>query len=199
AMSRRRRPATPPAAPPPRRRWAAVAAGVALVAVGLLAPWWPRLHPPRPAPSVLLVTIDTLRADHVGAYGARTGATPHLDALAARGTVFEEALASVPLTLPSHATILSGLEPPHHGLHDNGRSVFPAGRATLATVLDGRAYATGAFVAAYVLDRRFGLGRGFDVYDDAIERRREGASVLEAERPCATGAAAGGEWSPRHR
>jgi choline-sulfatase len=144
--------------------------------------------------SVLLVTIDTLRADHVGAYGAKTGATPHLDALAARGTVFEEALASVPLTLPSHASILSGLEPPHHGVHLNGRAIFPADAATLATVLKGRGYATAAFVAAYVLDRRFGLGRGFDLYDDRIERRGAGASVLESERPCAAVAAAAEQW-----
>jgi arylsulfatase A-like enzyme len=88
----------------------------------------------------------------------------------------------VPLTLPSHATILSGLEPPHHGVRDNGTYVFPADRGTLATILESRGYATGAFVGAYVLDRRFGLGRGFDTYDDRIERRSEGASVLESER-----------------
>ena len=149
--------------------------------------------------SVLLVTIDTLRADHVGAYGAKTGATPHLDALAARGTVFDEVLASVPLTLPSHASLLSGLEPPHHGLHANGRSIFPADRPTVATLLQGRGYATAAFVAAYVLDRRFGLGRGFDLYDDRIERRTTGTSVLESERPCTVVAAAAEEWITRQQ
>jgi choline-sulfatase len=147
--------------------------------------------------SVLLVTIDTLRADHVGAYGAKTGATPYLDALAARGTVFEEALASVPLTLPSHASILSGLEPPHHGVHANGRALFPADAPTLATVLKGRGYATAAFVSAYVLDRRFGLARGFDLYDDHIERRSTGASVLESERPCGVVADAAEQWIGR--
>jgi arylsulfatase A-like enzyme/Tfp pilus assembly protein PilF len=136
----------------------------------------------QPGASVLLVTIDTLRADRVGVYGARNVRTPSLDGLAARGTVFEEALASVPLTLPSHSTILSGLEPPHHGVRDNGTYVFPTDRATLATLLKSRGYATGAFVGAYVLDRRFGLARGFDTYDDRIERRAEGASVLESER-----------------
>jgi len=144
--------------------------------------------------NVLLVTIDTLRADHVGAYGARTGATPHLDALAARGTVFEDAMSSAPLTLPAHASILSGLEPPHHGVRANGRSAFPADRPTLATLLKDRGYATGAFVAAYVLDRRFGLARGFDVYDDQVERRREGTSVLESERPCTAVATAAEGW-----
>jgi arylsulfatase A-like enzyme/Tfp pilus assembly protein PilF len=154
-----------------------------------------RSRPPAPAVTgVLLVTIDTLRADHVGAYGARTGATPNLDALAARGTLFEEALTSAPLTLPAHATLLSGLEPPHHGVRDNGRAVFLADRPTVATVLKDRGWATGAFVAAYVLDRRFGLGRGFDVYDDRIERRRTGASVLESERSCEEVVAAAEGW-----
>ncbi len=135
-----------------------------------------------PPPSVLLVTIDTLRADRVGTYGARDVRTPTLDALAARGVLFEEALSSVPLTLPSHSTILSGLEPPRHGVRDNGTYVFPEARETIATRLRARGYATAAFVGAYVLDRRFGLQRGFDEYDDRIERRSEGTSVLESER-----------------
>jgi choline-sulfatase len=157
-----------------------------------------RRAPPQAAPaarpSVLLVTIDTLRADRVGAYGGNTRLTPRLDGLAREGIVFEEAVASVPLTLPSHATILSGLEPPHHGVRDNGTYVFPQTRETLATRLQAAGYATGAFVAAYVLDRRFGLARGFARYDDAIERRQEGASVLESERRGETVVAAAEEW-----
>jgi choline-sulfatase len=178
-----------------RRRSRRVFAGavLALVLAGAAVWWWPRA-PEGQGASVLLITIDTLRADHVGAYGATTGATPHIDALAGRGALFEEALASVPLTLPSHATLLSGLEPPHHGLHANGRAAFPADRETLATVLKGRGYATGAFVAAYVLDRRFGLARGFDEYDDRIERRQQGASVLESERTCDVVSAAAEQW-----
>jgi arylsulfatase A-like enzyme len=149
---------------------------------------------PEPAASVLLVTIDTLRADRVGAYGAGPGRTPQIDALAAQGLVLEDAWAPVPLTLPSHATILSGLEPPHHGVHDNGAYVFPNEPATLATVLAGRGYATGAFVGAYVLDRRFGLARGFAHYDDRIERNAQGASVLESERRGGEVAAAAEAW-----
>lgn len=150
--------------------------------------------PPLPPPSLLLVTIDTLRADRVGVYGSTAGATPNLDVFAARGVVFEEALASAPLTLPSHATILSGLEPVHHGVRDNGQYVFPGDRETLATWLKAKGYATGAFVAAYVLDRRFGLARGFDHYDDKIARRSSGASVLESERPCTAVVAAAEGW-----
>ncbi len=149
---------------------------------------------PTEGASVLLVTIDTLRADRLGAYGYAQARTPNLDALARRGVRFEEALASVPLTLPSHATLLSGLEPPHHGVHDNGTYVFPADRETLASLLKARGYATGAFVAAYVLDRRFGLARGFDHYDDRIERRSEGGSILESERGCDAVVQAAHSW-----
>lgn len=145
--------------------------------------------------SVLLLTLDTLRADRLGAYGSRAGLTPHLDALAGRGLVFEEGLASVPLTLPSHATLLSGLEPPRHGVHDNGTYVFPREPATLATLLKARGFATAAFVGAYVLDRRFGLARGFDVYDDRIERG--GDDGLESERPCERVVGAARAWIGR--
>jgi arylsulfatase A-like enzyme len=149
--------------------------------------------PPAADASVLLVTLDTLRADRLGPYG-RANLTPRLDAFAARGVVFAEGLASVPLTLPSHATILSGLEPPRHGVHDNGTYVFPENLDTFATLLKAQGYATGAFVGAYVLDRRFGLARGFDVYDDHIERSVAGASVLESERPCESVVAAARDW-----
>ena len=102
----------------------------------------------------------------------------------------------MPLTLPSHSTILSGLEPPHHGVRGNGTYVFPADRPTLATLLKGQGYATGAFVAAYVLDRRFGLARGFDDYDDRIERRAEGG-LLESERRCEEVVDAAASWVRR--
>jgi len=122
------------------------------------------------SPSVLLVTIDTVRADHVGAYGDREAETPNLDRLAREGVRFDSAISAVPLTLPSHATILSGLLPPHHGLRNNGSGSFPGNRETLATRLSAAGYRTGAFVGAYVLDHRFGLNRGFETYDDDIAR-----------------------------
>jgi arylsulfatase A-like enzyme/Tfp pilus assembly protein PilF len=180
------------------------AALLALVAAGVIAGVIlarrvvrPTAGPPPPPPSVLLVTIDTLRADRVGAYGGPPGLTPNLDALARSGAVFGEALASVPLTLPSHATILSGLEPTRHGVHDNGTYVFPDTHETLATRLKARGYSTGAFVGAYVLDRRFGLARGFDAYDDTIERSGEGTSALESERRGEAVAAAAVDWIAR--
>jgi len=134
----------------------------------------------------VLVTLDTVRADHLGAYGYAAAETPALDRLAREGLRFAQASAAVPLTLPSHSSLLSGLLPPHHGLRNNGAGAFPAGTATLATVLSGRGWRTGAFVGSFVLDRRFGLSRGFDVYDDEIERDPAAGESLEAERPGST-------------
>ncbi|MFY9824548.1 MAG: sulfatase, partial [Thermoanaerobaculia bacterium] len=136
-------------------------------------------------PNLLLVTVDTVRADHLGCYGDREAVTPFLDRLASEGLRFEAASSTVPLTLPSHATILSGLLPLHHGLRNNGAGALPAGTGTLATLLAGDAahYRTGAFVGAFVLDGRFGLKTGFEVYDDEIPRDPKAGVSLEAERP----------------
>lgn len=128
------------------------------------------------------MTIDTVRRDHVGAYGDTQAATPALDRLAREGLRFDAATANAPLTLVSHSSLLSGLLPPNHGLRNNGAGAFPADRETLATVLSAAGYRTGAFVAAFVLDRRFGLDRGFDTYDDEIEREVGARPTLEAER-----------------
>ena len=140
---------------------------------------------PTPAPraerwNVLLVTLDTLRADRLGAYGRARAGTPHLDALAAAGARFDQAQAAAPLTLPSHATLLTGLLPPRHGLRDNGEGSLPADVPSLAEHLRAAGYRTGAFVGAFVLDRRYGLARGFERYDDEIPRV---PGRLDAERP----------------
>lgn len=134
-------------------------------------------------PNLVLVTMDTVRADRLGSYGYKAAETPSLDRLAAEGVRFAQASSVVPLTLPSHASLLSGLLPPHHGVRNNGAGAFPEGTATLATFLAGQGYRTGAFLGAFVLDRRFGLAHGFEVYDDEIERAPGAAVVLEAERP----------------
>ncbi len=135
----------------------------------------------RAAPSILLITLDTTRADHVG---PRAGGslTPNLDALAARGMRYSRALTSSPLTLPAHGSLLSGLDPPAHGVHDNGTAALPPDVPTLATVLSARGYATGAFVASRVLDRRFGLARGFATYDDDMTAERMGEHGLSGAR-----------------
>ncbi len=118
--------------------------------------------------NVLLVTIDTLRADHVGAYGSAGGLTPTIDGLAAEGLRFERTYAHVPLTLPSHATLLTGSYPTRNGVRDNGTFHLGDHLPTLATAFKAQGYRTGAFVGAFVLDARFGLNRGFDVYDDRM-------------------------------
>jgi choline-sulfatase len=124
--------------------------------------------------NLVLLTLDTTRADHLGCYGGRGAHTPALDALAARGTRYRRALSPAPLTLPAHCTLLTGLDPPEHGVRDNGTAVLPAEIPTLATRLAARGYATAAFVASRVLDRRFGLGRGFGVYDDHLPAEQIG-------------------------
>ena len=117
-------------------------------------------------PNILLITVDTLRADHLGCYGSSSVRTPAVDALAARGTLFTRAFAHSPLTLPSHANILLGLTPNAHGVHDNSCFIVREDFLTLAEWLKARGYATGAFVGAFPVDSRFGLVQGFDVYDD---------------------------------
>ena len=116
--------------------------------------------------NVLLVTIDTLRRDRVGVYGGPAGLTPTLDRLGASGVRYSRAFSHVPMTLPAHASILTGRTPVAHGVHDNGAFRLADDVPTLATVLKGAGYRTGAFVGAFVLDARFGLNRGFDDYDD---------------------------------
>ena len=134
-------------------------------------------------PNLLLVTLDTVRADHLGCYGYALAETPALDALAREGVRFAHASSPVPLTLPAHTSILTGLLPPRHGVRNNGGAALPAGTATLATRLAAAGYRTGAFVAAFVLDHRFGLQPGFEVYDDEVNRDPNAGWVLEAARP----------------
>ena len=125
------------------------------------------------ASSVVLITLDTTRADVLGAYGGRA-ATPALDGLATRGVRYTGAITASPLTLPAHASLLTGLDPPEHGVLDNGIAALSSDVPTLASVLAGRGYATAAFVASRVLDRRFGLARGFATYDDRMAAEQLG-------------------------
>ncbi|HJP03118.1 MAG TPA: sulfatase-like hydrolase/transferase, partial [Planctomycetota bacterium] len=115
-------------------------------------------------PNVLLVTLDTTRADRLGCYGYAAARTPAIDALAEAGARFDAARSPVPLTLPSHASLLTGVHPAAHGLHVNFQGAVSDEARTLAEALRGCGYRTGAFVAAWVLNREFGLARGFDRY-----------------------------------
>jgi choline-sulfatase len=157
----------------------ALALGIAAVALAALA-WRFWATPSRPVlgrVNVVLVTIDTLRADRVG-----PALTPSIEALAHRGIRFTNARSSVPLTLPAHASIMTGLLPPGDGVRLNGGQRLRKDTPTLGRVLQSAGYHTGAFVGAYVLDSRFGLDQGFDVYDDEIPKGESATGSLEAER-----------------
>ncbi|MDP8214639.1 MAG: sulfatase-like hydrolase/transferase [Candidatus Euphemobacter frigidus] len=120
----------------------------------------------RELPNLLLITMDTTRADHLGCYGYAAARTPSLDELAESGVRFSRFFCNVPLTLPSHATMMTGLYPPEHGCRVNGAHVLSEEIPTLAEVFSSHGYQTAAFVAAFVLDSKFGLDRGFRIYDD---------------------------------
>jgi arylsulfatase A-like enzyme/Flp pilus assembly protein TadD len=134
-------------------------------------------------PNVVVITIDTLRADHLGCYGYSKIRTPAIDALAADGVRFERAYTPVPITLPAHTVIFTGTYPPLNGMHDFSGNRLGPQPPTLASVLKERGYSTGAVVGSGVLDSRFGLNRGFDFYYDHFEfNRLEEANLDEMER-----------------
>ncbi|HXZ74339.1 MAG TPA: sulfatase, partial [Streptosporangiaceae bacterium] len=137
---------------------------------------------PRPT-NLLLVSIDTLRADHLGCYGDAAAQTTRLDQLAARGTRFTRAFTVAPLTLPAHASLMTGTFPAFHGVHDNGGFHLGDEQLTLAEVLRDHGYRTGGFVGAFVLDGRWGIGQGFERYfDDFDLAKHEGQGMDAVQR-----------------
>lgn len=136
-----------------------------------------------PAERVVLVSIDTLRADRVGAYGDARARTPTLDRVAAEGARFDAAISPAPLTLPSHTSLLSALDPPRHGVRDNSLFRVPGDVPLLQEALRAHGFATAAFVGALVLDGSTGLSRGFDVYDDRMASPTTGVETGFPERP----------------
>lgn len=150
-------------------------------------------------PPVVLVTLDTTRADHVGRVAPGSASlTPNLDALGTAGTRFTGALTPSPLTLPAHCSLLTGLEPPSHGVRDNGTASLPGDLPTLATVFAARGYRTAAFIGSRVLDRRFGLARGFELYDDFLVAEEIGEQGYP-ERDAASVTSAALAWAGKLR
>jgi arylsulfatase A-like enzyme/Tfp pilus assembly protein PilF len=184
----------------------AVIAGLVLVMVGR------RPHPGVEAPSagaadelgkgtsandlsLLIITLDTTRADRIGAYGFPHVETPHLDRLAGEGVVFEQAESVAPLTLPSHSSIFTGKFPPAHGVRDNGGFYLDEEHLVLAEILRDAGYRTGGFVGAFVLDSKWGIAQGFDTFfDDFDLRKSSGRSLSEIERPASEVADAALAW-----
>lgn len=157
-------------------RFAALAALLVLASCG---------SSPKPAPApaghpnLVLVTIDTLRADRLGCYGYSKAETPHLDRLAAGGALFENAVTQAPLTAPSHASMFTGLTPVQHGVRDTGGFVLDSRHTTLAEALSQQGWDTAAFVGASVLKKSFGFTQGFSVYDDQMPKAGPGAGGTE--------------------
>ena len=123
-------------------------------------------------PNVLLITVDTTRADHLPCYGYKSVRTPNLDSLAKHGILFRECATAAPLTLPSHCSIMTGLYPTFHGVRINGNTALSAQHVTLAEAFAAKGYQTGAFVGAFVLDGRWGLNQGFQHYDDQFDLKK---------------------------
>jgi len=158
------------------------AALLVLAAAGIGGVAFVALRASRPVrPNLVVVTIDTLRADRVGAYGYAGAETPVMDALARRGVRFENALSAVPITGPAHATLFTGQYPPLHGVRDNVAFTLDARHPTLASILRGRGYRTAAFVAAFPVAAAYGFGQGFDHYNEDFHPAPAGSQG--AERP----------------
>ena len=180
------------------KRWLALAVLIAVVAAAGV--WFVRTRPIKTAAGVdlgqlprgvvrdrlnlVIVTLDTTRADRIGAYGSRDVETPAFDRLAAEGALFEQAVSVAPLTLPAHSSIFTGKFPPEHGVRDNGGFFLGADQLTLAEILKDRGYRTGGFVAAYVLAGKWGINQGFDTYFDDFDLSGVRAVSLSAiQRP----------------
>lgn len=150
----------------------------ALVVVAALS----LLHAQTPPPNVLFITIDTVRTDHLGAYGYARGSTPALDRLAREGVRFADATSQSPLTAPAHAALLTGVYPARFGVRDNATTPLPSSATTMAEAFKARGYRTGGFIGAFILDRQYGFGQGFDEFDSRFARFSN-ATKLNASRP----------------
>lgn len=166
---------------PSTRRWT-YSLTVAALALVLAAGAWLLRGSPVPAAGVrqiILISIDTCRADYLGCYGYQSETTPNIDAVAAEGILFENAISPVPVTLPAHSSMLTGTDPPYHGVHDNSAHLVDDSNVALAETLKNVGFTTGAAVSAFVLDAQFGLGQGFDTYHDDFETPRVGNTVVQ--------------------
>jgi arylsulfatase A-like enzyme/Flp pilus assembly protein TadD len=152
-----------------------------------------------PIRNVLLISIDTCRADYLSCYGHTLKTTPNIDQLAKQAIQFSHVVSPVPLTLPSHSTMLTGTSPPRHGVHDNMNYRLGASQETLAEMLAEQGFTTGAVVSAFVLDSQFGLDQGFDFYEDNIEENPDRKVNEFNERPASITTRLAAQWLNRHK
>ncbi len=179
----------------PKRPWLGAVASIVAIALAIVAAgWW--LRPARPG-AIILVSIDTLRADRLPLYGYTKGRTPVLDALSRESVVFDSAYSHAPLTLPSHSSMFTGELPFEHGVRDNLGFTLSTDHTTLATRLTTAGYATGGFVSAYVLRAETGVGTGFQVYDDQLPKSGGTRAVGLIQRPGEMTLAAATAWMDR--
>ena len=149
--------------------------------------------------NVLLISIDTLRADHLGCYGYQNIDTPHIDQLAKEGLLFNSCYTTVPITLPSHSNLMTGQYPLRHGVRDNGTFRLGQESLTIAEIFKSKGYQTAAFIGAFVLDSRFGLNQGFDVYNDRMDSNKETPEILYEEKRAGEVIEAAVEWLTQPR
>ncbi|MEW6381748.1 MAG: tetratricopeptide repeat protein [bacterium] len=148
--------------------------------------------------NLLLITIDTLRADHLGCYGYQQIKTPTLDALAAQGVMFRQAITPAPITLPAHSSIMTGLYPIQHGVRNNGNFILGKDARTLAEIMKEHGFQTAACIGAFVLDSIFGLDQGFDFYEDRLPARGKPTEILYNERKAEEITRLGLSWLQEH-
>jgi len=153
---------------------------VLLVLIGL-GVWflWVYDSSARDVDRVILISIDTCRADHLSCYGYYRRTTPNIDAIARQGVLFDNAISPVPLTLPAHSSMLTGTIPSYHGVHDNDGYKLDRSYLTLAEILAQAGFTTGAIVSAFVMDSQFGLDQGFESYNDKFEEELEGNLIVQ--------------------
>jgi len=195
----------------PLRRLALASAGLAVIASLVvfvrwsgrepgktLRTWWVERRVEKP--NVILITLDTTRADHLGCYGDADAKTPVLDALARRGILFAQAATVAPLTQPAHSSMMTGLYPTYHGVRVNGSAALSQAHTTLADALSEKGYEAAAFIGAFVLDGRWGLNQGFDTYDDTFDMKKfKRLDLAGVQRPANQVMDPALEWLETHK
>ena len=147
--------------------------------------------------NVLLISIDTCRADYLSCYGYPRETTPNIDELAREGILFENVISPVPLTLPAHSSMLTGTIPPYHRVHNNIDYKLGLSNVTLAEILKEVGFTTSAFISSFIMDSQFGLDQGFDTYNDSFEKTYSSVGINERKAGETSRLAA--QWLDEHK